>query len=347
MELRLLKNANEFKIITATLLAHNAKESLLQTLDYKIITAQNHNIMFDTIPKKLITKPSLVWNVSVKQDLSDTMKLDYLIKNISFKSNYILNVDKNSSHLTGWMTINNKSGKTFTKTKLSLLAGDINTVATNTPYRAKVLMAMSEPVQAKHSAYEGYHLYEIPFQVTLANNEKTQLKFISQKEIPTTKIYSAYLRNPLYLRGEISSNVNQYIVLQGINVPLPQGTIRTYSKRSGQTIFLGENHIPHTPKKTPVQLKIGKNFDIKVTQTERHRQDTKKRFDVTVHYTITNRSTTDKTVTLLIPFHRSKDFQITTDKKYSFTKGNLLTFDINVKADATENFEVHFQTQKN
>ena len=153
------------------------------------------------------------------------MKLDYLIRNISFKSNYILNVDKNSSHLTGWMTINNKSGKTFTKTKLSLLAGDINTVATNTPYRAKVLMAMSEPVQAKHSAYEGYHLYEIPFQVTLANNEKTQLKFINKKEIPTTKIYSAYLRNPLYLRGQISSNVNQYIVLQGIDVPLPQGTI--------------------------------------------------------------------------------------------------------------------------
>ena len=96
-----------------------------------------------------------------------------------------------------------------------------------------------------------------------------------------------------------------------------------------------------------MQLKIGKNFDIKVTQTEHHRQDTKKQFDVAVQYTITNRSNTDKTVTLFIPFHRSKDFQITTDKMYTFTKGNLLAFDINVKADATENFEVHFQTQKN
>ena len=86
IEARILRNRNEFKIISATLLSHNNQNSIVRSIDYKIISIKNSDIMFSSIPKELITKPSLVWNVAVKKDIDDTMALDYLINNISFKS---------------------------------------------------------------------------------------------------------------------------------------------------------------------------------------------------------------------------------------------------------------------
>ena len=349
IEVRLLRNRNEFKIIFATLLSHGSQNSIVRTVDYKIISVKNSDIMFSSIPKELITKPSLVWNVDVKKDVDETMKLDYLINNITFKSDYILNVDQNRSQLTGWITIDNRSGKAFKETKLSLLAGDINRVNANrpTPYRAKSMRVMSDSVQASHQAYEGYHFYTIPFKVSLANNEKTQLKFIAKDGIATSREYSATLNNPLYVRSQIKSDVNQYISIEGIESPLPKGTLRTYSKLDGRTILLGENHISHTPKNTSLKLKIGKNFDIKVTQTPTSRDDSKSRFDVTMEYKLTNNSDQQRVIELLIPFNTDESSKIRTEKNYTFTKGNLVTFSVTVGANSSESFKVNFKSRKN
>jgi len=321
----------------------------VKTIDYKIISVKNADIMFSDIPKELITKPSLVWNVNVKEDVDDTMKLDYLINNITFKSDYILNLDQNTSQLKGWITINNRSGKAFKETKLSLLAGDINRANTNRPmpYRVKAMNVMNDNLQASHQAYEGYHFYTIPFKVSLANNEKTQLKFITRNAIASSREYSATLNNPLYIRSQIKSDINQYISLEGLDTPLPQGIVRTYSKLKGEIILLGENHIGHTPKNTPLKLKIGKNFDIKVTQTPTNRDDSKSRFDVTMEYKIVNNSDEEKRIELLVPFNTNDDSKIRTEKTYTFTKGNFVTFSTTVGANATESFKVNFKSRKN
>lgn len=349
VEARVLRNKNEFKIISATLLSHDAQKSIVRTLDYKIISLKNSDIMFSDIPKELITKPSLVWNVKVQKDVNSQMKLDYLINNISFKSDYILNVDQNSSQLKGWITINNKSGKAFKNTTLSLLAGDINRARNDRPvaYRAKSMMAVNDSVEATHQAYEGYHFYTIPFKVSLANNEKTQLKFISKNNIATSREYSATLNNPLYLRREVKSDVNQFISIGGLDTPLPKGTIRTYSKLNKQTILLGENNIGHTPKDTPIKLKVGKNFDVKVTQTPLNRDESKERIVANIEYTLKNSSDEDKTIELFVPFNTNEDSKIKTTQNYKFTKGNLVTFTLTVKANSQESFKVNFKSRKN
>ena len=349
VEARVLRNKNEFKIISATLLSHDAQKSIVRTLDYKIISLKNSDIMFSDIPKELITKPSLVWNVEVKEDLQSKMKLDYLINNISFKSDYILNVDQNASQLKGWITINNKSGKAFKDTTLSLLAGDVNRARNDRPvaYRAKSMMAVNDSVEAKHQAYEGYHFYTMPFKVTLANNEKTQLQFISKNDIATSREYSANLSNPLYLRSEVKRDVNQFVTIDGLDAPLPKGTVRTYSKLGQRTILLGENKIGHTPKETPFKLKVGKNFDLKVTQTPLSRDESKERIVSNVEYSLKNSSNEDKTVELLVPFNINEDSKIKTTQNYKFTKGNLVTFTLTVKANSQESFKVNFKSRKN
>lgn len=346
VEVRLLKDVNSFKVVAATLLAYNGSTSIVRTIDYKILSVKSDNIIVDDIPNELITKPSLVWNIKADKDLQTQMKLDYLINNVSFKSDYILNIDANSSELLGWITINNHSGKRFENTKLSLLAGDVNLHKKNIQPMYKRAMLMDAAPAVKEQAFEGYHLYQIPFKVTIANNEKTQIRFLSEHTISTQRLYSAQLSNPLYFHGESRVAINQFISLEGLSVPLPKGTIRSYSKLDKQTVLLGENQIQHTPKNSKIKLNIGKNFDLSIVQSASKRQDSKNWLHVDMLYTLKNSSNEDKTVTLLIPFNTNATSKITSEEKYTFTKGNLVTFTLQVQANATKELQVNFESKK-
>jgi len=347
VEVKVVSNNNKFKIIKATLLAANGSKTIVKTKNKKIITVKSENIIFKNIPDELILKPSLVWNIEAKKELKTSLELDYLIKNISFKSNYILSIDGNHGDLIGWITVDNRSGKRFESTKLSLLAGDINRVHKR-PVRYKNVrsVAMMDTPRVSHKAYEGYHFYSIPFKVTLANNEKTQLKFLSRNALDITREYSTTLGNPLYLQGERKSDVMQYISFKALDVALPKGVVRTYSKLDSQSILLGETQLEHTPKNTDIKLQVGKNFDIKVTQEVLSRDDSKKWFDVEVKYSIKNSSNSTKTIELLVPFNKHEDSKIKTKHKYRFTKGNLVTFSLEVKANETKSFKVNFESKK-
>ncbi len=223
IQVRILKDAKNFKIIDATLLSNNGNNSLVKTTKGTIISVPSRDIIFKTIPSELLTKPSLVWNIKASKTLNTKMEIDYLIKNISWSSDYILNLNENSANLSGWITIDNRSGKKFTDTSLFVLAGDINR-ASKTTYRREVMYAkaMADSAPVSQEAHEGYHFYTIPFKVNLANNEKTQIKFTDKKSLEFSRKYSAQLYNPLYLRGEIKSDVTQYIKLKGLDIPLPK-----------------------------------------------------------------------------------------------------------------------------
>ena len=288
VQVRLMKDAKNFKIIDTTLLTNNGNSSLVRTKNKTIISVNSRDIIFKTIPSELLTKPSLVWNIKASKNLNTKMEIDYLIKNITWSSDYILNLNEKSARLSGWITIDNRSGKKFSDTSLYVLAGEINR-ATKPIYKREIMYvksAMADSAPVSQEAHEGYHFYTIPFKVNLANNEKTQIKFTDKKSLKFSRKYSANLHNPLYLRGEIKSDVTQYIKLQGLDIPLPKGVVRTYSKLRDTSILLGETNIKHTPKDTKIDLKIGKNFDVKVTQTVLKRDDSQRYYIADINYTV-------------------------------------------------------------
>ena len=347
IQVRILKDAKNFKIIDAILLANNGNNSLVKTTKGSIISVTSRDIIFKTIPSELLTKPSLVWNIKASTNLNTKMEIDYLIKNITWSSDYILNLNENSANLSGWITIDNRSGKKFSDTSLYVLAGEINRVSKPT-YRREVMYAkaMVADSQVTQEAHEGYHFYTIPFKVNLANNEKTQIKFTDKKALKFSRKYSVQLHNPLYLRGEIKSDVTQYIKLKGLDIPLPKGVVRTYSKLRDTSILLGETNIKHTPKNTNIELKLGKNFDLKVTQSILKRDDSQRYYIADINYTIKNSSDKSKTVELLVPFNRNKNSIIKSSQNYKFTKGNLVTFSIQIQANSSKSFKVHFESKK-
>ena len=346
VEVRLLRNRNEFKIITATLLAHSGANAIVRTLEYKIITVKSVNVIFDEIPKELIIKPSLVWNIKAQKDLETTMKLDYLLSGIRFESDYVLNIAGESASLTGWISVDNRSGKSFKKTKLTVLAGNIQRKPHTYANRLQKVAMMVDSPRVQEQSFEGYHIYTIPFDVTLANNEKTQIKFLQEANLSIQRLYSAALSNPLYIRGQNTINVSQFIAFKGLDIPLPRGDVRIYSKLDKQTILVGENALGHTPKHTDIKLKTGTNFDIKVAQKVTKRSDSESWYRSTVAYSVKNSSDANKTVALLVPFNTNENSKVQTDENYTMTKGNLVTFSIDVPANTSKSFTVNYESKK-
>jgi hypothetical protein len=338
-----------YKNTQVTLLSYSHNTSLVRFEDGKIKTVNSQELSVDTIPNSFILKPSLVWNVDVKHTQHATIKLDYLIKRVEWQSNYVIELQKNKLKLSGWLTINNKSGKSFTNTQLKLLAGKINQAKPRNHYPVRTLKAtMQSDSMAEVSTQptHGYHLYSVPFLVNLANNEKTQIKFFQQNGIDFQWHYTAKMASPLYLRGEVTQDVLQSLKIEKLKRALPKGVVRTYAKTQNTQLLLGETQIKHTPKNTPLELFLGTNFDLKVTQTLQTRKDTKTRYNVDVRYTITNNSKEAKKVDLLIPFNKRTDSKIITQRPYRYTKGNLATFSVEVGAYSSVSFNINFQSKR-
>ncbi len=348
VSVRIATDRNNFKILSAELLSNDGASCIVKTSQNEIFTVSSNDVILKTVPDELITKPSLVWNITANKTVKSTMELDYLINSVDWKSDYILNLSGNRTDLSGWITINNRSGKRFNNTDLHVLAGDINRASRpEAYYRASKAMVMANASSAvAHQAYEGYHFYSIPFKVTLANNEKTQIKFIDEKNIHVNRRYNARLSNPSYLHGEVKHDVTQYLHFKGLDFPLPKGVVRTYSNLQDKTILLGETSLKHTPKDTPIDLKLGKNFDLRVTETVVKRNDDKRYYSATVQYALKNSSDETKNVELLIPFNNHVNNTIDTSKKYQFKKGNLVAFNVKVKGNSSEKFEVSFRSKK-
>lgn len=328
-------------------------QAVIETTDGEIYTVPTSALIFSSIPSELITKPSLVWNIEAEKKQKTTLELDYLINNISWKSNYILNIHKNSADLSGWISINNRSGKAFKNTELSLLAGDVHRVHTSShqPQRLYKSMSMieSDKKNVQSSSQEGYHLYSVPFKVSLANNEKTQINFLEINKIPIARIYTAHLNNPFYEQGERKYPVTQSLEIKSLEKELPKGIIRAYSKDTPQTLLVGESAISHTPKHEKITITLGQNFDTKVKSTVIVNNTDRYYNDVKVKYTATNRSLMSKVLTLYIPYRKRSngDSNIKTAQAYQWKDGNTLEFKVKISADSKKSFVVNFREKRN
>jgi hypothetical protein len=348
IEVRLPKDDQSFKIINARLLSSENTKSLVQASDGNIITVDSDAIIFREIPEKLITKASLVWNVETTNNVNAAMQIDYLINNISWQSNYILNLSKDEATLDGWISIDNRSGKAYEDVDLHVLAGDINR-AGQQPVQYKQVRAMAmmeDSPNVTHQAHEGYHFYTVPFKVSIANNEKTQIKFIHRTNIAAQRKYTAILSNPSSFNGYSEHVLTQSISLSPLDIALPKGVVRTYSQLNKTNILLGESNLEHTPKESVINLEIGKSFDLKVTESIEKRDDSQYSLNATMKYTLKNNSEETKTFELFIPFNKDENSKIKTDSAFTYTKGNLVTFSIPVEAMGTKEIFVNFISQK-
>lgn len=262
------------EIVEATLLSTQGG-NIFQVGD-KIHIGHPGRIVLPRIPENLIPQPTLVWLLDNKLPAKQRVEATYLTGGINWKADYVavLNAADNQTDLTGWVTIDNRSGATYQNAQLKLVAGDIHRVREDkiAPRAASKMAAQEAAPQFKEESFFEYHLYTLDRRTTLKDNQTKQMTLLQADQVPVKKlfIFSGSPQYYYYRYDQKSGKQKVGVFLEFENaqknrlgMPLPKGTVRVYKQdREGSLQFIGEDQIDHTPKDEKFKLKIGEAFDV-------------------------------------------------------------------------------------
>ena len=264
----------------ALVLATN-QGAVLQFPD-RIETQFPGRLVFDSVPENLRDRPTLVLTLESSAEESTGLELSYLTSGLGWKADYVvsLNDDESAIDLNGWVTLTNQSGTTYKDALLQLVAGDVQQVRERLPQMRAVAMesAMAAPSSFQQESLFDYHLYTLPRNTTIRNQQTKQVALLQANSVPVQKQYQLRSDGRLFggqASGEVKQDIGVFLEFDNnesgnLGVPLPAGIVRVYKNdRSGRTQFIGEDRIDHTPKLERVTLKLGNAFDVtaKTVQT--------------------------------------------------------------------------------
>lgn len=305
----------------------------------KIVTMEQvTEVSFPTLPEGLITRPTLFWRYQSDHQGPLNCRVGYQTGGLSWSAEYVAVLDnkETSMGLSGWSSINNTSGKTYTDAKLKLIAGDINRAQRGPSPKAELAM-MAAPDMASGFAekpFFEYHMYTLPRKATLADKEIKQISLFEPAEAQVEKSY-------LYQPDQDAENVNVKVEFKnstesGLGMPLPAGRLRVFkADDDGSLILLGEDRIDHTPKDEKVSVTIGAAFDIKGKQTMTER-------------TRVSQQVEDRSWQIEVRNHKDEDITVKVEKtlwgswevlessqQYEKKDASHIQFDLPVKAGGT------------
>lgn len=264
------------EIVSATLLSNNGGP--IFRIGDEITFGHPGRIIFPGVPENLISKPTLVW--LLENSLSNMQKVEasYLTNGINWRADYVvtLNDKDDRADISGWVTIDNKSGTTYKNAKLKLVAGDVNRVKDEFEYGRKMLrtaeVAAKAAPQFKEEEFFEYHIYTLQRPATIKENQTKQISLVNADNVKVKKelvFYGAqYYYRSSYGEKISSQKVGVYVEIANkkeynLGIPLPKGTVRVYKHDSeGSLQFVGEDSIDHTPKDEKIRVKLGDAFDV-------------------------------------------------------------------------------------
>lgn len=351
---RVLPDGTE-EIFYATLLSTNSG-TVVRTDDGRIVLNPSGEVTVEELPEGLVSRPSLLWKLDVNRGGTHNTEVSYLTNQINWKADYVavVNDEETMVDLTGWVTLDNKSGATYENAQLQLLAGDVRRVQEGNRYDYNQYAAKSgamraaEPQFQEESFFE-YHLYTLEGKTDVRDNETKQMTLLSAADVSVERKlvfdgnrrwYYGYGANR---PGEGSSTqedkVNVIVELENskpnnMGMPLPKGKVRMYkADKRGNLQFLGEDMIDHTPRDEKLRLYVGDAFDV-VGTWKRMNYD---KISDRVHeadYEISIRNHKDEAAKVWVVEHLYADWTVL-KKSHDFNKLDATTieFPITVPAD--------------
>ena len=332
------------EVATATLLSTN--NGFVYQINSEIHINPAGRVILPQVPENLMAKPTLVWLLRTSRAGKQKIEASYLTNQITWQADYVavVNLDDTKTDLTGWVTIDNKSGATYQNATLKLVAGDVHRIEPKVVYRQTMMMAaraQEAAPQFKEESFFEYHLYTLDHPATVKDNQAKQMTLLSAAGIPITKrllfrgqqmyFYDAY-REETFQKQKVSVvfeiDNNQK---NNLGMPLPKGTVRVYkADKDGSLQFIGEDAIDHTPKDEQISIKMGEVFDV----IGNRKQTDFKRVSSTVSeiaWEIALRNHKTEAVTVRVSEPVPGDWDVLSNShKYTKTDAHTLQFDIPV-----------------
>jgi hypothetical protein len=311
-------------------------------------------LVLPSLPENLVAKPTLAWLIRNGTAERQRVEASYLTSGITWRADYVMVLDAADARadLTGWVTVENKSGAAYANAALKLVAGDVNRA--QDPRRAARVMELAAKSAAVTDtrgdfAAEGffeYHLYTLDGRTTIKDSETKQLALLAATDVPVRKelvYYGAqdYYRTPY---GIPVSNQKVQVLVEIVNakehrlgLPLPKGKVRVYkADRSGSEQLVGEDWIDHTPKDERVKIKLGNAFDVVAERTQKDwRKLAAGLWEVEWEIALRNHKDAPQTVTVIEPV--PGDWQVlSATHRWDKLESHTLRFEVAVPKDGTE-----------
>ena len=345
---KLSSGTTEYDEVKATLLSLNGAP--VWKIGNEIVTGLSYeSIRFPELPENLYERPTLLWTLQNSGARRHKVEASYLTSNLSWSADYVLNVGKDEANgdLDGWVTLVNHSGTAFKNAQLQLVAGDLNRVVpVNGRDELRMMEGMakaaSAPAPFQQESFSEYHLYGLGRRTSIFDQESKQISLLNASRFPLQKVYvvngqSYYYRTAAQPGAPMKDPVQVFYKFKnedktGLGMPLPAGTIRVYQADSrGGSLFVGEDHIDHTPKDETINLHIGNAFDI---VAERKQTDYKRLSDrlYEFEYEITLRNHKDAPITVEANEPIGGDWEMVSST-YKFTKTAAFAAQFQVPVD--------------
>ncbi len=319
--------------IKATLLSDN--NGPVWKIGNDIVTGMfAESYRFPEVPANLYDRPTLLMSLDNSGARKHQIEASYLATNLSWNSDYVLTVarDDKAADLDGWVTLANNSGTAFHNARLQLVAGELNRVPSSAPMamRADAMNGrVAKEMQFQQENFSEYHLYSLGRRTSVEDKETKQISLLQGTAVPVEKVFVVNGQNFYYhnLYNPGSPQKDPVMVFYkfkneekaGLGMPLPAGNLRVYQKDSkGGVLFIGEDHIDHTPKDETITVHIGNAFDV----VAERKQTDYKRIDTHVwemEFEITLRNHKDSPITVEVNEPIGGDWEMLSST-YKFTK---------------------------
>jgi hypothetical protein len=333
--------------IKATLLSDN--NGPVWKIGNDIVTGMfAESYRFPEVPANLYDRPTLLMSLDNSGPRKHQIEASYLATNLSWNSDYVLTVarDDKAADLDGWVTLANNSGTAFRNARLQLVAGELNRLPVpSAPMAMRADAGRSKVAneqQFQQEAFSEYHLYSLGRRTSVEDKETKQISLLQGTAVPVEKVFVVNGQNFYYhnLYNPGSPQKDPVMVFYkfkneekaGLGMPLPAGNLRVYQKDSkGGVLFIGEDHIDHTPKDETVTVHIGNAFDV----VAERKQTDYKRIDTHVwemEFEITLRNHKDTPITVEVNEPIGGDWEMLSST-YKFTKTAAFAAQFKVPVD--------------
>lgn len=238
-------------------------------------------LVYPDIPANLRDRPTLLLSLQTAAAGSRTLELSYLTGGLRWQADYVGELAPNADRLdlTGWVTLENRSGTSYRQARLQLVAGAVHRVADAVPMSAAGMpMRMAAAPQMETEPLFEYHLYRLPTATSIADNQTKQVALLAAPGVLVAKELLLQGNANVYRQGQDQGQAQRgpgrpvpvqvrlrlrNDVASNLGLPLPAGVVRIYQRDgSGEAQFIGEDRIDHTPRNETAHLRLGTAFDV-------------------------------------------------------------------------------------
>jgi len=279
-------------------------------------------VSFAKLPKGLLTRPTLMWQLQNEADLDrQQFEVAYLTHGMTWRADYVLKLHPaekigadpaivDTADLVGYATVSNNSGVTYADAQLKLMAGDVNLIRPQLIPQKEALRPQASPgadgaaPQFQEKSFFEYHLYTLGRPTTIRDAETKQMELVSGSGI---KLKRAYVYDPS-VHQTAARVVSEFRNSEenGLGKPLPKGVVRLYAPDpTGLQTYASQTTIDHTPVDEKLRLPWSFAFDIVGSYTQTDYRRTGAEHAERCEYVLRNHKDHDVAITVIARVDRT------------------------------------------